>query len=154
LFGYLTQAQMTELGELVDRLEARLGQGSCWSPRTLDQHVPEAAWHAVPPLRAGKTGASAGRRLPQSVDGTRHQRTRPVWLFEPPRAIEARQLTLLRGPERIGSGWWSDRPATAVTVPDVGQDWRDYYVARLENGTECWVFVDAASRWHLHGYFG
>jgi protein ImuB len=32
--------------------------------------------------------------------------------------------------------------------------WRDYYVARHENGAECWVFQDAATRWYLHGYFG
>jgi hypothetical protein len=31
---------------------------------------------------------------------------------------------------------------------------RDYYVARLENGAECWVFRDAAGDWYLHGYFG
>jgi protein ImuB len=51
------------------------------------------------------------------------------------------KLTLLRGPERIQAGWWQE-----------GQC-RDYYVARHEDGAECWAFVDAHDRWYLHGYF-
>jgi protein ImuB len=173
----LTAGQAAELGELVDRLEARLGRGTCWSLQVRDQHVPEDAWQRVAPLRSaahpGGAAVSVGRpvRLAKGVRRTgtapelaaahRHDsgRTRrPVWLFVPPRAVRPEQLSLLRGPERIDSGWWRiGQPAPSPASKDRTEDtrtWRDYYVARHENGAECWVFQDAATRWYLHGYFG
>jgi len=203
----LSAGQLAELGELVDQLEARLGRGACWSLQVLDQHVPEAAWQSAAPLRAAAR-PSGDRRPPLTASRAPGRATRPAWLFEPPRAVDPGQLTVLRGPERIETGWWrvapvgptgvgaisrsrsldyscnrdreiaptpagnrdqacSDRQAIAPT-PDGDRDqacsdeqaiaptgnWRDYYVARHENGAECWVFTDAGANWYLHGYFG
>ncbi|MFZ9967554.1 MAG: DNA polymerase Y family protein, partial [Steroidobacteraceae bacterium] len=70
---------------------------------------------------------------------------RPLWLFEPPRQIEARQLTLLRGPERIESGWWDGHDVR-----------RDYYLARASSGARLWVYRCPGDDggWWLHGVFG
>lgn len=88
---------LDDASELVDQLRARLGAGACYSLETLDQHTPERAWQRVP---------APGRRRGSS-DPSRHAATRrPLWLFEPPRPVAADQLTLLRGPERIHTGWW------------------------------------------------
>ena len=68
--------------------------------------------------------------------------SRPLWLFDPPHLTRREHLTLLKGPERVKTEWWQQ------TV------WRDYYVASLESGAKCWVFVDGRNQWFLHGYFG
>jgi protein ImuB len=48
---------------------------------------------------------------------------------------------LLRGPERIESGWW-----------DQGDVRRDYYLARTGEGTQVWVFHDRrGGQWYLQG---
>ncbi|MEQ8783443.1 MAG: DNA polymerase Y family protein [Roseibium album] len=127
-------AETDDVVELVDQFRARLGDGACYSLKSVDQHTPEAAWEPVPPLH---------RCHPVPA---RQQAERPLWLFEPPRAVEPEALTLLKGPERIHTGWWlADRCHGEA---------RDYYVARHRSGAECWVFVDPAERWFLHGYFG
>ena len=138
--------QARELEDLVDELRARLGRSACCSIEVLDQHCPENAWARAPISNRHRTDR---RRTNQrrSASGAVQQApaalppTRPLWLFEPPRAMAPEKLTLLRGPERIQAGWWQE-----------GQC-RDYYVARHEDGAECWAFVDAHDRWYLHGYF-
>ena len=155
----LNAGQLAELGELVDRLEARLGRGACWSLEVRDQHLPEDAWQRVTPIRVGTASTGSRTPLPADVASADAVSTivspgrslRPVWLFVPPRRVRSEQLTLLRGPERIESGWWGMEGG----VRAIGQSLpRDYYVARLESGAECWVFRDAAGDWYLHGYFG
>jgi protein ImuB len=50
-------------------------------------------------------------------------------------------VRLLRGPERIESGWW-DRCDAA----------RDYYIARREDGAWLWVYRDLVTHaWYLQG---
>jgi protein ImuB len=66
---------------------------------------------------------------------------RPCWLLPEPRCIEAPSEPLLRGPERIESGWW-----------DQGDVQRDYYIARSGEGAQLWVFRDRRDgRWYLQG---
>lgn len=140
LFGHLPGLQaaddVDDLGELVDQLRARLGRNACYSLEISDQHTPEQAWQRMPPLQRarGEAGASATPRR------------RPLWLFDPPRAVHRGQLELLRGPERIHTGWW-------LTGSDTAGEARDYYVARHVNGARCWVFTDPSEKWFLHGYF-
>jgi hypothetical protein len=69
--------------------------------------------------------------------------------------IEARQWTLLHGPERIDRGWWD----AAGPLEDVSH--RDYYVARHVDGTTYWIFRECApsragreaEHWYAHGCF-
>jgi protein ImuB len=58
----------------------------------------------------------------------------------PSMAIDA-PPELLRGPERIESGWWDQ--------DDVR---RDYYLARTGEGAQVWVFRDRRDgAWYLQG---
>ena len=53
-------------------------------------------------------------------------------------------LQLLKGPERIETGWWDNQPVS-----------RDYYVARQRNGQQLWIYRNRLDRqWYLHGVFG
>ena len=58
-------------------------------------------------------------------------------------ALDGR-LTLLKGPERIESGWW-----------DGNDVMRDYYVARNPSGATFWIYRERSKRadWFLHGVF-
>ncbi|MEQ8910766.1 MAG: DNA polymerase Y family protein [Pseudomonadales bacterium] len=139
------------LGRLVDQLQARLGRDACCGLVIRDQHTPERAWVRRPPLERGPTLL----RGPTLQRGPTRQRVRaaepaaagrrPLWLFDPPRAVRRDRLTLLEGPERVHTGWW-------LGGGEAGQA-RDYYVAREHDGAQCWVFVDPAEQWFLHGYF-
>ncbi|MGE0622585.1 MAG: DNA polymerase Y family protein [Pseudomonadales bacterium] len=135
--GGLTAA---EVGELIDQLRARLGNGACSRIATNDQHAPESAWHTVPVSTSGSlTRSHADRHADRPSD---RPSDRPLWLFDPPRPTKRDHLELLKGPERIQTEWWQ------LPVR------RDYYVANLDNGARCWAFVDGENRWYLHGYFG
>ena len=109
---------LEEAGELVDQLRARLGTEACYSLEMLDSHTPEAAWRPAPPLGRRAAGdAGTGPAAPR----------RPLWLFAPPRPVDPARLTLLRGPERLHTGWWDtslgegspecDAPAQGTTSP-------------------------------------
>ena len=80
-------------------------------------------------------------------------RGRPMWLLAAPQPLESQRgrprhggaLRLLKGPERIESGWW-----------DGGDIRRDYYVAKDVTGAVLWIYreCDGARHWFLHGIFG
>jgi type VI secretion system protein ImpA len=164
LFGNLPGLQSVEdaddLSGLVDQLRARLGQDTCYTLEVEDQHTPERAWkralplrHTRPPTRkqANKpAGKRPGKQKTKPQENAPRLLKRPLWLFDPPRPVDRRQLALLRGPERIHTGWWLDGGDELHDPP--GQA-RDYYVARHHSGARCWVFTDPRQRWFLHGYF-
>ena len=139
-------AQAAELAGLLDELCARLGRSACRGISIQDQHAPELAWRPVPPRpgrRSAATSVSSVSFLSELPDPQREVLTspRPLWLFDPPCPIEHSCITLLRGPERVVTAWWQQSVA------------RDYFVARHDNGAQCWVFTDSNERWYLHGYF-
>ncbi len=116
-------------GELLDRLTARLGVESWRLLRNVNDHRPEYAWSPVT--------TRAFERDSTSFPTPGH---RPLWLFEPPMPVKRKNFELLKGPERIESGWWE------------GRFLRDYFVARHESGSLCWLFNDG-EEWFQHGYF-
>ncbi len=121
--------------ELVDELNARLGEYACIALSSVETHLPEQAWTSA--------RAEQKRRSRTHSPATEANKTqRPLWLFEPPRQVQRNELVLLHGPERIQTNWWSDTAS------------RDYFVAQHRLGAECWAYVDADNRWYLHGYFG
>ena len=78
---------------------------------------------------------------------------RPFWLLAEPLALTVRDdrpiyygpLQLLRGPERIESGWW-DHLRIA----------RDYFVAQDQQAVRYWIYRERdteQARWFLHGLF-
>jgi protein ImuB len=133
-----------DLIELQDELRARLGEHSCYSISSASEHVPERAWSINFNHKSNrrKRRDNTNSTPTDSADApAAARRLRPSWLFEKPRAVPRSQLRLLQGPERIQTAWWD----LAVQ--------RDYYLAHHNSGARCWVFVDAAGHWFLHGYF-
>jgi len=131
LFGSDTQP-LQQLQRLLDRLRARLGENSVQSLQLQADYRPERGWRAVTPESA-MTGWIA--------DATAsHAPSRPGWLLHEPIRIAA-PAELLRGPERIESGWWDQADIS-----------RDYYLARTGEGSRIWVFQDRrGGEWYLQG---
>ena len=118
--------------DLMDRLAARLGTDSLQLLCHVNDHRPEHAWAPL--------SVRASSRRNRTEDLLTPPGKRPAWLLEPPIPVKRRHFELLRGPERIQSGWWDSLLE------------RDYYVARHENGSLCWLFNDQRG-WFQHGFF-
>ena len=126
--------------ELIDRFMAHLGEAGCSGIAFTGQHVPEQAWRR---RRTGESGDS-----PDNGGGA----NRPLWFFDSPRRIDRKAFEILRGPERLQTGWWVDEGSSyAGRAPSRS---RDYYVIRYGNGARGWAFVGPDGQWFLHGYFG
>lgn len=129
-----------KVGELAEKLAARLGADRVFGLMLKEDHRPEQSWHVK------CTAESGGRMTPSPWP------PRPLWLLETPRQIVERgqrpclsgALTSLAGPERIESGWWDGKPAR-----------RDYFIARSRLGETVWIYRDlhTPKKWFLHGYF-
>jgi len=141
---------------LLELLSARLGKHAIFTLHHQEDYDPLAAGNYLqlgqlqPTKTFFKTPRSrgflpAGKQpsllLPAPIPlATRHQK--PIYISP---------LTLLQGPERIESHWWT------------GQDiQRDYYIARNLQGMNLWIFRDlklsrepstAHSSWFLQGLF-
>lgn len=128
-------------GQLVERLQARLGAHAVHGLETREDHRPEQAWRRLRPGQASARSAGAPAPGP-----------RPLWLLEPPRRLEEiggvphegayGPLELLAGPERIEAGWWDGADVT-----------RDYFIARTRDAALYWIFRHPGGGWHLHGLF-
>jgi len=101
------------------------------------EHRPELAWSRAPRRSSAPASATAS--------------VRPLWLVDPPRPCsppggfrrEGIGPGLIKGPERIETGWWEQRDQR-----------RDYYVAVDRRGRRLWIFRDLKHRrWYLHGLF-
>ncbi|WP_290582526.1 Y-family DNA polymerase [Ketobacter sp.] len=123
--------------QLVDRLKARLGADQVHSLGMVSDHRPEYGWHCATPGQG------------QSLQHPSEQR--PFWLLHQPQKLRSKKglpvyhapLQLLKGPERIETGWWDHQPVN-----------RDYYIAQQGNGQHLWVYRDRHSQdWFLHGVF-
>jgi len=127
----------------MEQLKARLGHQPVQSIDAVAEHCPEYACRRQDYEAATTT---------DNTDVPVSRNPRPFWLLSEPRPLTLNQgklyhhrpLTLLSGPERIETRWWS------------GQDvHRDYYVAREGNGSRLWIFRERSGerRWYLHGIF-
>ena len=140
LFGALTSSEMENNNDrkldttLLDEINARLGDGSCKGIQSISSITPEHSWIFLDHLI--NYGAHN-----KHVDALLPHKKRPLWLITPPRYVELKDISLIVGPERIQSRWWSQ-------LID-----RDYYIAKQKNGAECWVFKSPEDRWYIHGYF-
>lgn len=153
-------AEPSAIGTLVERLQARLGEGSVMRLELFADHRPECASRLVP----WSTGdGAATKRRPNGVLSAptgelglhTNAAPRPLWLLPKPEAlgeINGRPqrhgpLELMNGPERIESGWWDADEQGAV-----GDVQRDYFVARSTRQEWLWIFR-AEAGWFLHGVF-
>ncbi len=129
LFGDATRGS-GDWAVLVERLRARLGSDAVIGVQLNADHRPEQRWQETTP--------GAPSSPPAAADGNR-----PLALLAAPQPQEAHNLRLLRGPERIETGWWDGRDAV-----------RDYFVAATAAGQRLWIYRDSADgRWWMQGIF-
>jgi len=138
-------ASTGEMPSLVEHLRARLGPQALYGIRRVAEHRPERAWCVAEPAIDERAAARISSTPASTV-------SRPAWLLAAPQPLEAvrgrprhqGRLELLRGPERIESGWW-----------DCNDVQRDYYVAKNGAGALLWIYRECqgSRRWFLHGIF-
>lgn len=146
-----------DVGQLIDRLTARLGTAAVRKPASHASHMPERSeiWH--PALHN-----------PRNARPIRTQR--PVRLFDHPEEIRVlyavpegppaqfvwrrvtRRVVRFAGPERIAPEWWQDMPGTRL---------RDYYNVEDQLTHRIWMYRHGVlgdhrgitPRWFVHGVF-
>ncbi len=157
------------LAALVDRLSARLGEGSV---RVAD---PYGSWL---PERAERWRPALSKRPPPEEGVRDPQRTRPLLLLDPPEPVETtaglpdgtptqftwrrvlRRVARADGPERLSPEWWRPRPDGRLART------RDYYRIEDDQGLRYWLFREGlygaeytgakderAPSWWMHGMF-
>ncbi len=149
------------LVRLVERLQARLGNGQVRRLVLVHDHRPERGSPAQA-VQAGvevsvKSASKPAARAAAKIDSNPRLAPRPVWLLCEPQPLperqsrpwfEGRALQLLSGPERIEAGWW-----------DAGLTERDYFIAQAADGALLWVYRTRlplsaqAPGWFLQGRF-
>jgi protein ImuB len=125
-------------GELVEKLQARLGAQAIHGCGMVADHRPEYAARPCSPGEKSPLLTTPGPR--------------PIWLLEQPVPLSERAglpwhrgaLRLLDGPERIETGWWDGRTVR-----------RDYFVAQNREQQRLWIFrtLSDPPGWYLHGLF-
>ena len=127
---------------LLDLLSARLGRERV--PRPAPGRSQARGRQCLGDALQAPAGAEP---LPALLD-------RPFWLLDPPQPLRlagdrpqyrGQALRLMRGPERIESGWWDPQ----LTV-------RDYFVAEDEAAARYWIYRERDAehaRWFLHGLY-
>ena len=150
-----------DVGLLVDRLLARLGDAAVRRLEPVERHLPEKAEWAVAPGRGHAP-------WPEAPDKPQ----RPVRLFDRPEPVEVmaevpdgppllfawrrarRRVVRAAGPERIEPEWWTNDGDHTV---------RDYYRVEDTEGRRYWLYraglyggarSDGAPRWYVHGLYG
>jgi protein ImuB len=132
---------------LLNIINTRLGQNTCFGLSLANDHRPEKAWKPVSISRNDHGNGHSLRKGYWYPEGTDIRNTRPTFLIAKPRPLPhfPGPLKLLQGPERIDFGWW-----------DENSEWkaRDYYIARHTGGGLYWIFKETQSQlWYLHGVF-
>ena len=126
---------------LLELLIARLGDRSVLAPSPRADYRPEVC---------NTWGPAATVTRPASSPS---EAERPFWILETPIALIVRDnrpfygspLRLIKGPERIESGWW-----------DGGLVVRDYFIAQGESATCYWIYRERNGDeivWFLQGLF-
>lgn len=148
-------ADDADLGDLIDRLGARLGLRRVLRLHPQASHLPEFAVAAVP--------AASGPPAPFPAQAA----PRPLRLFERPEPVETialfpdgpplrfrwrrvlHEVVAYEGPERLAPPWWG--PARDGPT-------RDYFQAQDRDGHVFWLFREGlygreteAPRWFVHG---
>ena len=159
LQGETDGAQAEALSGLIDRLEARLGQGSVRRPQPRASWIPERSEAWRPAAQAAELTFAATPPMPP----------RPLLLLRAPEPVTAlaeapdgppirftwrragRRVVKAEGPERLSPEWWRRQPDART---------RDYYRVEDDQGRRYWLFreglygredADAAPTWWMHG---
>jgi protein ImuB len=135
--------QNHSFNQFMEQLHARLGKHQIKNIMSVAEHCPEYASKQLDYSEHTSANTSAVKTT---------SNPRPLWLLSTPQQLTLRRgqlyhrrcITILNGPERIETRWWS---GTDVR--------RDYYVAMEENGSRLWIYRErtGARDWYLHGVF-
>ncbi len=145
-----------DVGPLVDRLAARVGESKVFRLVPVESHVPERSARRVPAL-----APASGLTWPEDL-------VRPARIFDPPERVDAmavvpdyppvffvwrrvrHRVLNADGPERITGEWWKSEGEVS--------SFRDYYRVETDRNARVWLFRDAPAaeggRWWIHGLFG
>lgn len=129
LLEQIDKPSATAANTVIERLQARLGTESVKGIKGLQDHRPEHSWA----LRELDEAASYAARP-----------DRPTWLLPAPQRCRIDNYRILKGPERIESGWWDGKDCR-----------RDYFVVRDSSGSTLWAFHEYKPHpgWYLQGLF-
>lgn len=152
-----------KVGELIDRLTARLGADRVIRLVPRQSHIPERAVQ-----RLAAAGAATARtatalaedwRIFAKATPNRTAPVRPVRLLaspepidviapvpdDPPRQFNWRQqahrVVRVDGPERLANEWWRE-PDAAGAALNATPPVRDYYRIEAEDGQRYWIYRD------------
>ena len=162
-----------EAADLIDRLQAKLGDSAVLRPQTRESWIPERSETWVP-------------ATPEAADlDIAKDRPRPILLLERPEQIQTlagvpdsapahftwrrvvRRVIKAEGPERLSAEWWRADPNAARPART-----RDYYRVEDDKGRRYWLFreglydrediqidaetkaeIDRPPTWWMHGVF-
>jgi len=164
--GQRGKSSNNNLDLFMEQLRARLGVQPVRTLNTVAEHCPEYACqleeyasdaleNKIPSQHKQSASTQVQRQIKRETQKQVQQVTeqpRPVWLLAEPKLLNLhnkrlyhrRSISLVSGPERIETRWWSGE--------DIG---RDYYIAREAGGSRLWIFRDrnGERHWYLHGVF-
>jgi len=152
---HMPQDVSRSLGQLVDRLESRVGAPHVMRLVPFESHDPERAFTPVP-------GMAPTAETPWAARQPRPLRLLPVpermkLMFDGPRPAryawrqEAGGVAMLEGPERISPEWWR-----------LALETRDYFRLQSVTGRRYWIYAaylrgeaaeGSARDWYMHGLF-
>jgi len=144
------------LQQFIERVSARLGSDRVLRGQLVADHRPQHMQRWLP----AATTATSTRKKPKLPP---HLLLHPPWLLREPlrlavqgeRPIYQGPLTLLAGPERLESGWWSLLSAAETEGQELAL--RDYFVARSPHAGLLWVYRRRSAgepAWFLQGLYG
>lgn len=145
------------LDQLIEQLQARLGDHRVKSISSMAEHCPEYAsqqpdCHQAAAEKLNTDQRNQMRQKQGIASQTTASNPRPFWLLQEPKQLFIRRgrlyhrkpVSIISGPERIETYWWS------------GTDMcRDYYIAQENNGSRLWIYRERTDErnWYLHGVF-
>lgn len=115
--------------QLISALQAKLGDDVLFSPQTINDYRPERASQYCSVLTVNERNPIYRSPL------------RPSFLLAEP-SLLTQHVSIVRGPERISTGWWDQQPVL-----------RDYFIAVSKEGQWFWVFKTPENTWFLQGIF-
>ena len=145
------------LQQFIERVSVRLGPERVLRGQLTADHRPQHMQRWLPAATTAAPTRKSKTKLPP------HLLLHPPWLLREPlrlavqgeRPIYQGPLTLLAGPERLESGWWSLLSAAETEGEELAL--RDYYVARSPHAGLLWVYRRRSAgepAWYLQGMYG
>lgn len=129
--------------QLTAILQAKLGEAAVQRINLNDdfrpEHINQYATIKSSSINGSTINSSSLKQSPAIPDLLFSNR--PLFFLSPAQPLKEK-VRLIKGPERISSGWWDDKPVQ-----------RDYFIAYSATHRWYWVYRTAEQKWYLHGVF-